>query len=608
MKSLSKNSSQSLTFVLNQKDLTTQSVKETQEVINECISSGSPSFSQILARTIFHGQHALNGLLEATDAQWKEELALLVPTDIWKEGASVSRKKSQQYKSMMSEFDGMISLREKDADDLARKLHDAKLICDERRIDLQNKTEKIENDIKTLLTNFNKIHDHDFFVESQQQLDAVSNLLTELEAKKLDITAQKSKDLYPLQCEVEDLEQSVMKSKTNMEWCKREIDQGKQQVAHAEQTLTTIKSKWDKKGEGLIDVCPTCNRPLEEGEHHKHAYDRVIKGMELEISNASNAHRESKEGLSLIQKDYERKQKKAAKYENEFLEVSNKLEEARNTWEAHIVSIDNEIIATRKKHVEQASLVSQIADELNKRSEMQSMKIKYEAELQRFRDAHDSSSEIMNNLVIDSAKIQKEIESLRNESAQAKQNSKIYSQLASIFGPTGVQSFVLKDAINSLELCSQTYLDELSDKSQRLELILDSSDRITRIASIRASNGTFKERPLSSLSGGQWRRCSLALSLGFSELVARRGGFRPSLLVLDEPLTHLDARGREQVGKLLRRLVRQDEGTLGLRFSTILVILQDLAAEELGEESFDFIDEVTKSDGRSSVAIDKGIL
>jgi DNA repair exonuclease SbcCD ATPase subunit len=181
------------------------------------------------------------------------------------------------------------------------------------------------------------------------------------------------------------------------------------------------------------------------------------------------------------------------------------------------------------------------------------------------------------------------------------------TNLADAFGARGVQTFVLQNAIEALQTISQTYLDELSDGSQRLELSLDAGDRISRKAMVRSPGGGFVERPLSSLSGGQWRRCSLALSLGFADLVARRGRLKTSLCVLDEPLTHLDRSGRSSVGRLLRGLLRQGErGGLSnsMSVSTILLILQDLAAEEL-EESFDHIDEVTKDDGLSFVSVDE---
>lgn len=110
-------------------------------------------------------------------------------------------------------------------------------------------------------------------------------------------------------------------------------------------------------------------------------------------------------------------------------------------------------------------------------------------------------------------------------------------------------------------------------------------------------------------SSGQWRRCSLAISLGFSDLVARRGRLSSSLLVLDEPLTHLDSSGRDNVGKLLRKIIHNQSsdtkvGIGGLSVSTIIIILQDLVAEELSE-SFDCIDEVVKAQGHSKVLVDE---
>ena len=113
-----------------------------------------------------------------------------------------------------------------------------------------------------------------------------------------------------------------------------------------------------------------------------------------------------------------------------------------------------------------------------------------------------------------------------------------------------------------------------------------------------------------SIPSGQWRRCSLALSLGFSDLIARRGRLCSSLIVFDEPLTHLDSNGRDNVGKLLRKVIQNQQpdhnsiNSGGLSVSTIIMILQDLVAEELSE-SFDRIDEVVRSQGKSTVVVDE---
>lgn len=48
--------------------------RETQAVLEEELGLSH----HVLVRGVFQGQHHLNGLLESTDAQFKEELALLV--------------------------------------------------------------------------------------------------------------------------------------------------------------------------------------------------------------------------------------------------------------------------------------------------------------------------------------------------------------------------------------------------------------------------------------------------------------------------------------------------------------------------------------------------
>lgn len=167
--------------------------------------------------------------------------------------------------------------------------------------------------------------------------------------------------------------------------------------------------------------------------------------------------------------------------------------------------------------------------------------------------------------------------------------------------------------VQALQHYSQAYLDELSNGSLQLLFEVGQNDNIVKQAKIIDRDGIWRTRPLSSLSGGQWRRCSLSLSLGFIELASRRGKLRSSLLVLDEPLTHLDSAGRQSVGKLLRRMLSENDETRltqhklgGLGLSTILVILQDIAAEEI-EESFDYIDEVIKSDGESCVVLEQEV-
>ena len=132
-------------------------------------------------------------------------------------------------------------------------------------------------------------------------------------------------------------------------------------------------------------------------------------------------------------------------------------------------------------------------------------------------------------------------------------------------------------------------------------MFFDEADKLVRQVNVKNSvTGESSLRALPSLSGGQWRRCALSIRLGFADLVAQRGILRSNLLVMDEPLTHLDRAGRTKVGQVLRSMLHGEKSSLQFQPSTILLILQDLSSEEL-EEVFDARDVVIKSDGGSRV-------
>ena len=245
-----------------------------------------------------------------------------------------------------------------------------------------------------------------------------------------------------------------------------------------------------------------------------------------------------------------------------------------------------------------------------------------------------------------------------------------YEKLLILFSTKGIQQYIFQFFLFSLENYTNYYLSYLTDNSMKLFLIADLSqsfDRILKLIKIRStipsshsplsssslglplvsplkrkgkkiagdeahnhstsppplapmpmSHYEWKERHLSQLSGGQWRRCSLALDFAFTKLIRQRGLLRCNVLVLDEILTHLDARGRESVGSLLKSMVHDEDEVLSDLstgntdgdnwlakdpYETILVILQDLAAMEL-EEAFDHMDVVVKEGDIARIELD----
>eukprot|EP00960_Hanusia_phi_P030132 748400-Hanusia_phi.AAC.10 len=196
---------------------------------------------------------------------------------------------------------------------------------------------------------------------------------------------------------------------------------------------------------------------------------------------------------------------------------------------------------------------------------------------------------------------------------QQEQQQKQWDKIFDIFGKKGIQSFVYEVAILELQQRAEKYLEVfilracmnwlaqkrqvLSEDSLRLQLALD-GPIVERKILIRMQDGSYSSRTLHQLSGGQWRRLSLALALAFSEWSMERTATSCNLLVLDEVMQsqHLDSEGCMRVSKMLEDMIGKKMAT----FSTVLVVLQTQIGEELGD-SFDHMDVVVKSNDESQV-------
>jgi DNA repair exonuclease SbcCD ATPase subunit len=175
------------------------------------------------------------------------------------------------------------------------------------------------------------------------------------------------------------------------------------------------------------------------------------------------------------------------------------------------------------------------------------------------------------------AAVERLAEILAANASQAQEitaHSVVLERLGAALGTRGIQNYVFQGVIGQLESITNAYLMVLAEGGIQLALQGDGDDddRIVKSVWIRSkgvfgegeegggdrgvSTGEFRERNLSQLSGGQWRRVSLALDLAFAELIRRRGVLRCNLMVMDEVLTHLDASGREAVGTVLRAMVQ----------------------------------------------------
>lgn len=565
-----------------------------------------------MARTMFHGQHSINGLLEATDVSLKEELSLVVPLSMWQQGASLARAKSREASKKASEVGGMIQLRTNDLDDLKKRRDEAEVEASKKRESWEHLDRQVTEKIRELRKESFDVGAAVSIYDIQIALDAASTTVRELEAQLSQVLVERDKDVAKLVMEKDEALDRVESKRNELDFALREQDRAFLALNSARANTKVLEKKWNVNMSNVevIDfvspqVCPTCQQPISNsGVGHSHEAMQRIVTHEVEeamsrFSAAELALQQATDVGDAVAQEFDQVQE-------QFKQVMGELEKDRSTWADKVKSIEQELSSVRNLQAALSLQVSKAAMELQHDSIIRAQ----EATLREEQKAVESVTSTYKNLCKSVKDAEAALEELHESGESHKRLSSTMTSLADVFGPRGIQTFVLQTAIDALESISQAYLEELSNGSQRLELALDAGDKISRKAFICGPDGTFIERPLSLLSGGQWRRCSFALSLGFADLVARRGRLKTSLCVLDEPLTHLDRAGRASVGHLLRKLLGRNDNAMtsshgvGMSVSTILLILQDLAAEEL-EESFDRIDEVVKVNGRSSVAIDE---
>jgi len=603
--SRSKTASKSgLVFLLGESDLTAQSARETQVLVDEMLGVGH----EIFARSMFHGQHGTNELLESTDTKMKDMLSLVVPLSIWQDALAMTRKRAREATKNSDELGGMLSVRQGDVERIRKRLVEAldELVAKENEFKskearfVKERGEILEEQSSTSLNDLEK------------RMTGAAKILSDLEMARQSSEKEHQQQISVLErlLQAEEVSYTDVDSEYHVLLRRRESFLGK--IEAAERRIRSLEQSWGfDLSQGVPDdfslpgACPTCHQPLVgSGEGHSHADLRQSVALEAktateELESLRSAREVNEEALSESTSTRRQIQQKITK-------IRHQISSANESWRRFSDDLDRKMVTARSEQDHASKEFVSSANKLQDKERFTEVDTQLAQErknlesLQMSVDATSDELKEYETLVAD-------LVSQQNEN---KRTASVMKDLADAFGQRGVQTFVLQNAVSLLESLTQSYLDDFSDGVQRLELSLGDDDRISRRAFVREADGEFRQRPLASLSGGQWRRCALALNLGFSDLLCRRGKLRPSLCVLDEPLTHLDRMGRSEVGKVLRRLLHHRDGdsdssslTSPFAVSTILLILQDLAAEEL-EEAFDCIDEVVKKDGSSTVKVD----
>jgi len=584
-----------LTFSVNDIDLTTQSAKETQAVVEAKLGVNA----HILTRVAFYGQHGMNDLLEATDSKLKEELSMLVPLELWQQATSLARLKSRQARKRVDEIEGMVRLRQSDIDALSAKLARAKQTREYQQRNVIEAEERLNRELARIQDLMDKTSSTNV-EELQSQLDDASMDIRMLHENHESTTREKESHLKPLEEELMEAREGLASLTRQSTQLEMDACSAKQSLETAKLRMTRIREKWSLDASHDIpevlkapEYCPTCKQPLrteDDSEEHIH---NVQQTMETEI-------REAQDILALANETCQAASVKSSEYvetlatqEAVVRDLQSNHQEAASEWNYKFQALQAQLVEKRNLQNTLTSRLSMLVKESQLFAAKESAKVAFQTE--QLNAAH--AEETYQNLKAEWETSENFLKQIQSEQKEEIHRQALLSGVGERFSAKGVQTFLLQNTVETLQNKAQFYLSSLSEDSQRLGLQLETGDKILRTASIRGNDGEFRQRPLSTLSGGQWRRCSLAFSLAFMELVAQKGKLSSSLLVLDEPLTHLDRSGRSKFGELIRSLLSNGQ------LSTAIVILQDLSAEEL-EEAFDGIDTVVRKGGKSRLELD----
>ena len=752
-----------LLFQVNGKDLTTQSVKDTQAVMDDILGIGDG----LLQRCCFFGQHShtLQSLLGLSDVKLKSEMSFLVDTKIWTAAQQDVRAREKVDKARVVELDVELRIRAEEILRVKSSLDDSMQLIRRLESELGNARQKVSEEQgisrSAITSKFGDVsigHLNEQLVSLQREAVILQrDVIEPLRRASIDIVRANSQKLVSLDQGISAIREklaitkaAVNASATAKSSLTTRLQQQEQQrsmntttfksllsgsniatippnddilntnidvnalrrdhetsVAALAQVnaqvtslqtslmrLNEVKANKDKQKSTCdvhdADNCPTCGQLFPENTakeresslivdiHHLRqeqlALNRTCESLrsrvDLGIKAKSMAdqlrqlHDRTKDLKAEIQGHevvVSAKLQELAVLENELMDRTNE----RKIAEASHSAAELSVVSKLKTHDQQSKelndkerALKNNIDELSRiENELSNTQTRANATISLIEDRLKSARDSVTTKSIPLFELEDIVARGNQEKRDIVARAAVYSRLGDCLGPRGIQHYIFLGLLRQLEEIANSYLDVLADGGIRLALQGDDDgDRIIKTVSIRTADGQYMERGLSQLSGGQWRRVSMALDFAFAEVIRRKGTLRSNLMVMDEVLTHLDASGREAVGTVLRAMVgptvnkskksvikgvvtessvnKEDEFGIEVSdgygalvntdngrkevdmtpdlsqtllsagsYETVIVILQDLVAQEF-EESFDHIDTVVKDGDSSTVRID----
>ena len=264
-----------------------------------------------------------------------------------------------------------------------------------------------------------------------------------------------------------------------------------------------IEKKWGILGSDDLDdfipprICPTCKQSTQDVATHLHVKNEsknTLAASNEKIQTVLQMLVASKEKVDLIQSRVE-------SFSEEKKRVMDELEQLEAAWNVDMSKIESVIQSARAQYAELSSSLSNDMKKLEYQNNLKQIEATAKADLNLYKNRFELAKQVSDTTKSELDLMKKNVEELSTKREIKRTESSTMSKVAEYFGARGVQTYVLQNAVLALQLVTQSYLDELSDGSLRLQLQLDDGDRILRTVSVLGVDGDWIDRPLSSLSG-----------------------------------------------------------------------------------------------------------
>ncbi len=147
--------------------------------------------------------------------------------------------------------------------------------------------------------------------------------------------------------------------------------------------------------------------------------------------------------------------------------------------------------------------------------------------------------------------LQTQLQQKQQELAAARQQQRVYQELAQAFGRNGIQAMMIENLLPQLEAETNHLLGRLSGHQMHVQFVTQRTSKRRQAKLIDTldiliadANGT---RPYETYSGGEAFRINFAIRLALSRLLAQRSGLALKLLIIDEGFGTQDQQGCERL-------------------------------------------------------------